>query len=93
MAGHFVLAKVKFRRLRHTILENSFLLHKILKLLRSSWVFDKSLKFVIEKLEKKAPHKEHLISVLAFIDDVNPKSGESTGKSVFQMESLTKAEA
>ncbi len=31
MAGHFVLAKVKFRRLRHTILENSFLLHKILK--------------------------------------------------------------
>ena len=36
------------------ILENSFLLDKILKLLRSSWVFDKSLKFVIEKLEKDA---------------------------------------
>ena len=44
-------AKVKFRRLRHTILENSFLLHIIHKLLRSSWVCDKSLKFVTEKLQ------------------------------------------
>ena len=36
MASHFMFSsyrtiKMKFRRLRHTILENSFLLHIILK--------------------------------------------------------------
>ena len=48
--------KDKFRRLRHIILENSFLLQIILKLPPfGQWVFDKYLKFVIEKLEKETP--------------------------------------